>query len=147
MRKCTRCGEMKPESEYSPDKRRRQNGKQAMCKPCKAAWARDYAARCGEKYHRRSNLWRTHKMTLEQFANLLDAQLGVCAVCAGPPCGKGNYHVDHDHITGKVRGLLCHKCNVALGMVQDSVEHLNELIEYLEKAKSAECLIKSAEAT
>jgi hypothetical protein len=45
----------------------------------------------------------------------------------------GVYHVDHCHKTNKRRGLLCHKCNVGLGMVQDSVEHLEKLIAYLIK--------------
>lgn len=61
-------------------------------------------------------------------------QGGVCGVCKGPPMGRGLvYHVDHCHVTGKVRGLLCHKCNVALGMVQDRVSHLQALISYLER--------------
>jgi hypothetical protein len=62
---------------------------------------------------------------------MLEKQGGVCAVCGGPPLGKGRYHVDHDHVTGHVRGLLCHKCNVALGLVGDDVAQLAKLTEYL----------------
>jgi len=45
--------------------------------------------------------------------------------------GAGAYHVDHDHLSGAIRGLLCHKCNAALGMVGDSIDHLLGLIQYL----------------
>lgn len=70
-------------------------------------------------------------MTVEEWEALLTAQGGGCAVCSGPPMGNGRYHVDHCHACGKIRGLLCHKCNVALGMVRDSSDHLRRLIEYL----------------
>lgn len=86
---------------------------------------------------REKNLWKLYRITTEAWDDLLAAQGGVCAVCAGPPMGKGGrYHTDHCHISGRVRGLLCHKCNVALGMVNDDPDRLRDLIAYLELHRS-----------
>lgn len=48
------------------------------------------------------------------------------------PNGSGEFHVDHDHETGKVRGVLCHSCNAGIGLLGDSVPILREAIRYLE---------------
>lgn len=76
-----------------------------------------------------------HGVRLEGRQKLFDAQNGKCAICerelAGPMERK--VHVDHDHATGKVRGLLCHHCNVALGNFQDSTHVLRRALAYLEK--------------
>lgn len=80
---------------------------------------------------RNQNLRKLYGIGIKEFEELLAAQNGVCAVCEGPPMGKGQYHVDHCHQSKVIRGLLCHKCNVALGMVKDDVEHLRKLIDYL----------------
>ncbi len=61
-------------------------------------------------------------------------QGGVCAVCGNSPNmskKRGGLHVDHDHSTGKVRGLLCESCNVGLGFFKDSSIKLAKAIEYL----------------
>lgn len=67
---------------------------------------------------------------------------GGCAVCHSPTPrkvsrtgGEGEWTVDHDHKTGKVRGVVCHPCNTALGMADDSPERLRALADYLEKNK------------
>ncbi|MDQ1746247.1 MAG: hypothetical protein QOD07_510 [Frankiaceae bacterium] len=57
---------------------------------------------------------------------MIAAQGGSCATCDGKP-----EHVDHDHATGKVRGVLCFNCNQALGNVRDSVQTLTRLRSYL----------------
>lgn len=73
---------------------------------------------------------------------MAEAQGGICAnpmcdnVCNLESKGPGDMNtfvVDHDHITGKVRELLCHRCNKALGMVQDDPKVLLGLLQYLEK--------------
>lgn len=66
------------------------------------------------------------------YAALLSEQGGVCAVCGKPP-GKRRLAVDHNHSTGEVRGLLCIKCNAALGMFEDSPQLLNAAAAYLER--------------
>lgn len=62
----------------------------------------------------------------------LGRQGGGCAICAKPPARR-RLNVDHDHRTGKFRGLLCDGCNAVLGKVDDSVDLLNAAISYLEK--------------
>lgn len=75
---------------------------------------------------RAHNLMRRYNLTAEQYALMLDAQHGVCAVCGGEDTRNNNNSeehplvVDHDHATGKVRGLICHSCNIAIGLMQDN---------------------------
>lgn len=62
--------------------------------------------------------WR-YGITEERYAQMLHAQGGVCALCRRDRPGRwGQYHVDHDHETGRLRGLLCVRCNAALGFYQ-----------------------------
>lgn len=65
------------------------------------------------------------------FRKMMRAQKGVCKIC-GRKAGKKPLHVDHDHQTKKVRGLLCHKCNLGLGLFSDSLRVLKEAVTYLE---------------
>jgi len=85
------------------------------------------------------NLWIHYKITLEGFNKLWTVQDGKCAGCKGQlahPLTKDvifakRPEVDHDHETGKVRGLLCRGCNDFLGKIKDNKELLQNLIEYL----------------
>jgi recombination endonuclease VII len=77
---------------------------------------------------------RLYKMTGEQFRSLLAAQRFRCAICR-TKCDA--WHVDHDHETGLVRGLLCRDCNVALGHFRDSPEALRRAAGYLESSQKA----------
>jgi hypothetical protein len=96
------------------------------------AWAKANPERTRENA-RKSYLKRKYGLTIEERDAMLKAQ-GGCASCgATEPGGKNGWHVDHCHITGIVRGILCHQCNVALGQVNDSLEHLHKLIAYLER--------------
>lgn len=66
------------------------------------------------------------------IVKLLVAQGGQCAICkTDKPRGRGDWHVDHDHETKAIRGLLCHKCNVGLGHFNDSVQLLASATNYL----------------
>ena len=80
--------------------------------------------------HRTNHLRRTYGMTQEEFDKMFSGQSGRCAICFR---SNGIWHIDHDHCTGKVRGILCHSCNLGLGRFSDSVEHLRSAIAYLEK--------------
>lgn len=84
-------------------------------------------------------LMRNYKITFKDYEELLNKQKGLCAICNGPGFKMAEYHniqlvVDHCHTTGRVRGLLCHNCNRALGLLQDSKESLEIAIKYLEGA-------------
>jgi hypothetical protein len=80
------------------------------------------------------NLLRRYGITIEDRDRMLASQGGCCAACGTPVnTSLKEWSVDHDHVTHRVRGILCHHCNVALGMVYDDIEILKFLIEYLEK--------------
>jgi hypothetical protein len=85
---------------------------------------------------RRRNLGR-YGLTLEQFDAMLTAQGGVCALCGtDQPGGRGNrFCVDHDHITGAVRGLLCTHCNKGIGYFRDDPALLLKATTYLQPEK------------
>lgn len=80
-------------------------------------------------------------ISLEQFNEMLEDQNGVCAICKKAETAKDSrtgktrrLHVDHDHVSGKVRGLLCTRCNFALGYALDDGETLANMIAYLAEA-------------
>jgi hypothetical protein len=80
---------------------------------------------------------RRHGCTGADYDALLTAQGGGCAICGGAPAGRagaaaGRFHIDHDHVTGALRGLLCHYCNTGLGSLFDDVERLQKAISYLQ---------------
>lgn len=82
-------------------------------------------------------LLRNYGITLDQYNEMLAKQSGVCAICLQPEKmmhgGKvKRLCVDHDHKTGKVRGILCHRCNTTLGQYEDNPELMRNLISYLE---------------
>jgi len=80
---------------------------------------------------RANKLMHNHGITIEEYDKLLAAQNGICVICGLPPNSK-KLSVDHNHETGKIRGLLCKSCNRALGLVYESVDILAKMINYLE---------------
>ena len=84
---------------------------------------------------RSAHLKRMYKITLEDYEKLSEEQNHVCFIC-----GKGEMNnknkvlcVDHNHETGKVRGLLCGRCNSALGQLDENINNLLRMVEYIEK--------------
>lgn len=75
------------------------------------------------------NLKTLYNITFEIFTKLLIDQLGKCGICKK----QAELVPDHCHLTGKFRGLLCQKCNTALGLFDDNIENINESIKYLKK--------------
>lgn len=78
---------------------------------------------------RRWKLKRKYGLTPDAYRALLEAQSGKCAVCKVNDVA----HVDHDHSTGLVRGLLCRECNIGLGNFRDSISFLLSAAQYLEQ--------------
>lgn len=73
-------------------------------------------------------------ITVAEYNILFEVQNGCCAICGvHDSIGKRHLSVDHSHITGRVRGLLCGNCNSILGFSKDQIDVLKRSIEYLEK--------------
>lgn len=91
---------------------------------------------------RNNNLQKQFGITLDDYNRLSQQQNGVCAICKNPETTKNQYglrplSVDHNHKTGKVRGLLCSKCNTGLGQFQENkLFLLNAIIYLVEKDES-----------
>lgn len=81
--------------------------------------------------------WRLRKrygLSLDAYTELYERQDGRCAICLCRP-EKKDIHLDHDHVTGVIRGFLCGRCNRGLGMFQDTAYLLHSAAEYLERNK------------
>lgn len=125
-KRCNGCRETKPVTEFYPRPERR--GGEGIESRCKACSNRDRVR--GKQTHR-------------QYMNLLVAQCGACAICgetetarASRPISPGKTRglsSDHDHITGKPRGLLCSRCNTALGLMTENPELLRRAAAYVEE--------------
>lgn len=102
---------------------------------CTKHWAQEYrkrpevAERLREK-HRVENFG----ITMEQYRAMSEAQKDVCAICGKPNHSGWMLAVDHDHKTGKVRGLLCSNCNRGIGLFKDSSAFLRKAMNYLERS-------------
>jgi hypothetical protein len=81
--------------------------------------------------HRSKDLAHRYGITVDQFDAMLYRQANACAICAQPFGGGRRPHVDHDHTTKRVRGLLCKTCNTALGQLGDSLAGLLRAAMYL----------------
>ena len=128
VKKCSRCGEKKPRTEfYVSRKSRAKDGLQSHCKSCTRAYDRE-RVRCPESRWR-IEIKRRYGLTVEDFQRMFQAQAGRCAICHDPFVKRP--HVDHCHSTGRVRGLLCRLCNVSLGGFRDNPKLLQRAIDYL----------------
>jgi len=128
IRTCRHCGR-----EFSQPYRPYHTG--SYRKYCCPEHARD-ARNARHNAHNRGVVLGKYGITESDYARLLEAQGGRCAICGtdSPPPGKaGSTHlcVDHDHGTGKIRGLLCRHCNSALGLFGDDTVILARAIGYL----------------
>lgn len=103
---------------------------------------RERSVKHNKDYYNNIRLSR-YGITLEQYNAMVAAQDNKCLICGleENTVSKSGITkvlaVDHCHTTGKVRGLLCYKCNVGIGHLQDSIEVLESAIQYLKAAKSA----------
>ena len=112
---CRRCDTIKPLSEWHKNVRQ-SDGLTSYCKACR------------REIGRLGHLKRTFGLSPEDLASLIAAQGGTCAICDGPP-----QHIDHDHATGNVRGVLCGPCNMGLGQFADDPQRLIQAATYLRR--------------
>lgn len=126
-------------------------GKSKGCVECNKIWQRNKRLSNPEKAReqdrqkwvrnpdklRDRNLRRDFGITLSQYNVILSSQNEVCAICSGKETTKQKngriqfLSVDHNHATKKIRGLLCNRCNRAIGLLRDSIEVLQSAIKYL----------------
>jgi hypothetical protein len=131
---CTLCGEEKPLTEFYVHKKGRL-GRFAWCKPCASRYNSERAKTFQRKEYKR---WafkeREYGISKEEYEELSRSQNGLCAVCQKPNIRDHFLCVDHDHETGFIRGLLCHRCNRSVGFAQDDPQTLRRLADYIEQA-------------
>ena len=136
MRTCTSCNTEKPLADFGVRKSGRVGDLIMPCKPCKVQVHRTKRQANPEHYlqiERKSKFKKQYGITLEQYDEIFTAQGGGCAICsAKTPSNRTKYFaVDHCHTTGKVRGLLCTKCNRGLGLFNDRTDLLKLATNYL----------------
>ncbi|WP_329520567.1 endonuclease VII domain-containing protein [Spirillospora sp. NBC_01491] len=117
---CPGCEVVKPFGEWSANRSAR-DGLNSYCKACKALRNADH------------HLKKTYGLTRGELDGMLAAQGGLCRICRR----SAAVHVDHDHKTGEVRGVLCFKCNVALGQLDDDPERMSRAVEYVSPQEDA----------
>ena len=129
-RKCTDCGVFKLASEFNLERDVKAIGgvtMRAQCRPCR------------EHIKWKSFIQRTYGINAEEYCEMLAAQDNKCAICDSEEVNNsrissGKLFIDHCHDTGKVRGLLCSKCNHSIGLLNDDVDLLHKAIAYLTKS-------------
>ena len=142
MKKCAKCKKDKELSFYSK-RTASPDGRYAYCKDCsreldRKRQGRRYVPLSKEASRLKSFNWRlkTFGLTLEDYNKLKLAQSLRCGIC-GVEENK-SFNIDHDHSTGKVRGLLCGPCNRAIGLFKESEQALLSAVNYLRKYKLQE---------
>lgn len=148
---CARCKILKRLENFTKQTSAR-DGLRDICRTCASeAWAK-----CSKEISEKRRAWREvpenlaketarsrkwqykkkYGITVEDYDRMLVEQKGVCAICKGLPNGAGRYHVDHNHKTGEVRGLLCYRCNALLGKAKDDPGLLQVAIDYLSRRRT-----------
>jgi len=149
LKKCCCCKQWLPLSDFGNNKSK-WDGLASECKKCVVKHSQKYAkTKQGQKSRKRYNSSKKGKLTnknghlryrynitLKEYDRMFKEQKGVCAVCGRVEThkthhGKVGLSVDHNHKTGKIRGLLCTKCNTALGIMEENKELMLKLINYL----------------
>lgn len=136
MKRCPRCGKTKPLSEFR--KRNRGHGEyQGYCRECENAYLLEWHHRNREKrleWVRNGHMRRKYGLEPGDYERLLEEQGGGCAICGADKDGTRRLAVDHDPLTGKVRGLLCGNCNRAIGQLGHDVPRIRRAIAYLNRS-------------
>jgi hypothetical protein len=123
---CSSCEQTKPLTDFGTRSGNR-TGRTAYCKACHSQKSRESRVRRhgdSRNYH----LMLRYGITSADYDRLVEQQGGVCALCRERP----TQHVDHDHVTGRVRGVLCFCCNQGLGNFRDRADIMRAAIEHLE---------------
>jgi hypothetical protein len=93
-------------------------------------------------WDRQSYLRRKYGITIAEYDRMFEEQGGVCAICGEPRPEERTLHVDHDHETGVIRGLLCFRCNNALGDLREEYELFQRAADYLDRGDELAALVR-----
>lgn len=146
---CTKCGEEKPLDEFYK-KKTGQLGVTGECKKCVSVRGKKYRSKTGikSKVAQYGKTWRGtnsarvkenslkfhYGIDLKDYNKRFTEQRGCCAICGKHQSQqKRALAVDHNHVTKQVRELLCMKCNIAIGAVDENILVLEKMLAYLRK--------------
>ncbi|MGZ6826061.1 MAG: endonuclease VII domain-containing protein [Mycobacteriales bacterium] len=130
QKRCRDCLAVKPFEDF-PRNKNLKDGRHSYCKTCHNARGKDTVKRLygtSRDYHLR----RRYGLQDGEWDEIMLDQGDVCAICRESPA----VHVDHDHDTGEVRGILCFNCNGGLGQFRDRVDIMRNAIDYLERTRT-----------
>lgn len=134
MKRCSKCGQGKPCTEFYRATKRK-DGLQDRCKDCTRIGMKEWRGASPENAQRAvdasrwSNRKRLYGVDEKRFNEMIKEQNHKCAICSSAIGISA--HVDHCHTSGKVRGLLCSPCNRALGLFRDSLDNVILAAQYL----------------
>jgi hypothetical protein len=134
---CDVCGCTKNISEFGKSPTCK-GGYRNRCKQCRNKLRLDWD-NAKHLRHRGAFLKSAYGLSLEKYLEMYERQIGVCAICNSPirlySTGEESKHgtacVDHNHITGEIRSLLCFPCNLAIGNIKESPETADKIAYYL----------------
>lgn len=133
MKKCKTCKETKPAQAFYKNNEN-SDRLASSCRDCAREADKKWRAKNPEKviaYNIKNRLRIKFNLSVEDYDSMLKKQKGVCAICKKSCKSNRQLAVDHCHKTGKIRGLLCMKCNNALGGFEDNTQLLTRAIAYL----------------
>ena len=153
IKKCNKCGEEKmAHPDFFPIAKNKNGSWRpgAVCRKCESAYTvqrckdvqqhkkphviaykKEYDKKNFNK-HKNGYLKKMHGITLDEFNEMLKSQDGKCAICGDlSKEDERHFAVDHNHETGENRGILCHKCNMAVGLFKDDPALFQSAITYL----------------
>jgi len=127
---CSVCKETKHISEFFKTKTSL-TGYAYACKQCSNKSRNKYAAKVGKDFLNNKAMAKRYSLSIDEVVDL--KSITTCGICNESLPTRKDKHIDHCHISGKVRGILCSKCNHGLGLFRDNVTYLQGAISWLKK--------------
>lgn len=124
MKICCKCKFPKSFDDFYKNKSCK-DGFHKQCKSCHTI------KRQSKEYNREYKLLSRYELTQEKFNIIFEFQDRRCAICRTSIPSKRGWVIDHDHLTGEVRGILCHKCNLGIGLLLDNINVVYKAYDYL----------------